>query len=277
MVQVLGAQYQVELSGIGDDALVLFDTRDMYWFSEDGTLLNGFEIYSSSLNNPEVYVHNEITTDEETSLVYNDLTFNINDTDFTSADTIASISMISDRFTLGSDARLGLHLNPIYTLTDNEQIKPVGDTVNATVLFCALTVDGETIEVPMYRNDLIVGGTYDLTARLHEFFEGRDIQYYWVVYEGENVVPSFVQDISIQATLPWTDVRVVDWDTDIVYPEYVSYDNFNLLEWISTAVDGFMRAPLFVLGDFSVTIGAVLAVGIAVPIFVAFLRRYAGG
>ena len=275
MIHLLGAQYRLDMFGTADDAIVLFDTRGMYWYEENDDY--GFESNDTSLVEPDCFYLNTIVTDTETSIIYNVLDFRLDHYNFPAIDTSVQVYMQSDRFTLGSEPRLGIHLEPIYSTTDDDHITPVGDTVSATIRFFGLTTDGEIIEAFKYRSDLVVGGTYDLTASFEEYFEGRSIQYFWIEYEGLNVIPTFVQDFSIRATLPWTDIRVVDWDTAIVYPEYVSYDNFNLLEWISTAVDGFMRAPLFVLGDFTVTLGAVLAVSIAVPIFVAFLRRYAGG
>lgn len=275
LLSVLGAQYRLELSGNADDAIVLFDTRGMYWYENNSG--DDFMSNDASMVEPDCYYWNTIVTDTETSIIYNQVEFVLDHTNFPGLDTSAQVFMQSDRFSFGSNPRLAVHLEPILSATDNAYLVDVGSTVSATIRFYALNTDGNIIETFKYRNDLIVGGTYDLTASFDEFFEGNDIQYYWIEYEGWNVIPTFVQDFSMQATIPWSDVRVVDWATDIVYPEVISYDNFNLLQWISTAVDGFMRSPLFVLGDFTVTIGAVLAVGITVPIFVAFLRRYAGG
>lgn len=61
----------------------------------------------------------------------------------------------------------------------------------------------------------------------------------------------------------------------------VSYADFNLLSWLGTALDGFANTPLFVLGQapdtFTVTVGGLLAVTLALPLFIAFLKKFAGG
>lgn len=281
MLHILGAQYQVELGGIGDDAIVLFDTRSMYWFDDE---VSDFDSIDVSTNEPDVSVLNTVTIDSVASIVYNDLTLQIEHPDFPVYDTHAVTLAISDRFTLSSSAPatgvLGIHLSPIYNIESNEYFIPPGEIVQGQITLYALNEYGEVYDQLIGRDDLIVGSTYDLTERLRTFTSdvvGGIVQYYWIEYEGSGVVPTFTHNLTFNLGIPQSDVHVVDFATDITYPEYVDYDDFDLLRWISTAVDGFMRAPLFVLGDFTVTLGAVLAVGITVPIFVAFLRRYAGG
>lgn len=281
MLHVLGAQYQVELMGVADDAMIFFDTRDMYWYDNGGV---DIESVQSSLNAPDVSVFNLIAIDSEASIIYNDLVLQIDHPDFPTADTIATTLATSDRFTLSTNAPasgvLGMHLSPIYNTDTNEYLYPPGTVLHGQITLYALNEYGEIYDQTIARDDLIVGSTYDLTERLRTFKSdvvGGIVQYYWIEYEGEAVIPTFTHNFTYNLGIPQSDVHVVDFATDITYPEYVDYDDFDLLRWISTAVDGFMRAPLFVLGDFTVTLGAVLAVGITVPIFVAFLRRYAGG
>lgn len=280
MVHLLGGQYQVELMGVNEDALVLFDTRDMYWYDASDDSL--FDSTCRSDVPPDCYYYNTIEVDYETMLIYNDLQFTINyRSDFPTADTIATTYMVSDRFTLDisqiTDARIGLHLNPIMNADTYDYLAPIGSVVQGQITIYCINTNGDIFEETIGRDDLVVGGTYDLLQRIRDLQKHGVLQYYWIEYEGEGVIPTFVQDIDFQLGIPTSEVRPVSEPTDITYPEVVDYTDFNLLQWISTAVDGFMRAPLFVLGDFTVTLGAVLAVGITVPIFVAFLRRYAGG
>lgn len=285
MLHVLGAQYQVELLGVGNDALALFNTRDMYWYSADGTLDNGFETYSSSLNNPVTHVHNEITTDEATALVYNDLTFYIEDADFPTDDTIATTYMISDRFTLRNDsARLGLHLNPIYNSDTNEYLFPAGSTLSGQVTFYALTTQGDIIEQTIGRDDLVVGATLDLMPRLLEFKYdvvgvGTDnvAQYYWIEYEGEGVIPTFVHDVTLNLGIPQSNVVVVDYETNLFYGTIVDYSEFNLLQWLGSSIDGFLTTTIFSIGDIDVTLGVIVSVPLTIMILIVFLKKFAGG
>lgn len=279
IIQLLGAQYRLELSGIADDAIALFDTRGMYWLPDNASSIEdaSYQWGAYSSNNPEVYYNADLMSDIDNSVIYVDFLLTVNDADFPDGDLTVETFMQSDRFTLGSDARLGLHLSPIYNSYNDVYVMPAGETTSATITFHALNTDGDVINVPMYRNDLVVGGTYDLTARFEEFFDGNLIQYYWIEYEGWNVVPTFVQDFSFRATMPWTDVRVVDWATDIVYPEVISYEDFNLLSWLGSAIDGFLTTTIFSVGGIDVTLGVIVSIPLTIMILIVFLKKFAGG
>lgn len=57
----------------------------------------------------------------------------------------------------------------------------------------------------------------------------------------------------------------------------VSYDDFNLLSWLSTAVNGVFATPILRLGDIDITLSAIVAVPISLWVTVAFLKKFSGG
>lgn len=284
MLHVLGGRYQVELMGLGSDALVTFDTLDMYWF-DDGSDL-GFDSTSSSLTPPDVFTTNHITVDREASLVYNDLLFAIDyPSDFPTEDSGATTYMISDRFILRNDtARLGLHLNPVLNTDTSEYLYPAGSVLSGQVTFYALTTQGDIIEQTIGRDDLVVGSTLDLMPRFLDFKYdvvgvGTDnvAQYYWIEYEGEGVVPTFVHDITFNLGIPQSNVVVVDYETNLFYGTIVDYSEFNLLQWLGSAIDGFLTTTVFTLGDINVTLGAIVSIPLTIMILIVFLKKFAGG
>lgn len=72
------------------------------------------------------------------------------------------------------------------------------------------------------------------------------------------------------------DVHVASPDT-LVANYIVDYDDFNLLEWLSTSADAFLNTPLFDVGGLQVSLGGVVGMILGILAFIAFLKRYAGG
>lgn len=71
-------------------------------------------------------------------------------------------------------------------------------------------------------------------------------------------------------------VRVASPDT-LIANYSVDYDEFNILEWLGDAIDGFLGTSLFQVGDVKVTLGVALTLPLAVYFLIAFLRKFAGG
>lgn len=73
-----------------------------------------------------------------------------------------------------------------------------------------------------------------------------------------------------------SDIFVRDGTTDPSV-SVVSYADFNLLDWLGTSVEGFITTPLFVVGKVTVTIGGLLGLVFGFWIFIAFIKKFAGG
>lgn len=72
-------------------------------------------------------------------------------------------------------------------------------------------------------------------------------------------------------------VRIQNRNDLGIVEQTISYEEFNLLEWIGDSLTSVFDATLFQLGDVSVTIGGALAVPLSLMFLIAFLKKFAGG